>query len=186
MINAFLSLKNQENIIKDVVMHKLDVHRDSRGLLMETLKETWSDVFVRPVLQFGQSYFSITEPGFARDEDKWHNHPTKQTDRFIILKGNAVVALYDWRKDSPTFGKLNLFIMGEKNGDDNQYLLLIPQNVLHGFCTMGKDPCHLISYPSQSYDPKEEGRVSFAEVDAKFKDGTPFSWEAVRKEFVQS
>ncbi len=182
-MDPFLSLKNQENLIKDVVLHKLEVHRDPRGLLMETLKETWSDVFVRPALQFGQSYFSITQPGFARDEDKWHNHPTKQTDRFVILKGNAVVALYDWRKESPTNGRLNLFAMGEKNGDDNQYLLLIPVNVLHGFCTVGDKPCYLISYPSQHYDPSEEGRIPFSEVNVKFQDSTLFSWEAVRQQF---
>lgn len=184
-MDPFLSLKNKENLIDGVILHKLEVHRDHRGLLMETLKETWPDVFVRPTLQFGQSYFSITQPGFARDEDMWHNHPIKQTDRFVILKGNAVVALYDWRKVSPTFGRLNLFLMGEKNGDDNQYLLLITQNILHGFCTVGNEPCHLISYPNQVYNPAEEGRISFSEVNAKFLDGTVFSWERVRKQFEQ-
>lgn len=179
----FLTFKNQTNLIADVVLHKLTVHRDERGLLMETLREDWSDVFERPQRQFGQSYYSVTQPGFARDENEWHNHPTKQIDRFIILKGNAVVALYDWREESKTKGTLNLFLMGEKNGDDDQYLLFIPQNTLHAFCTVGQEECHLISYPTQRYDSSEEQRIPFSKVGVSLPDGTPFTWEAIRKQF---
>lgn len=180
----FLTFKNQKNLIADVVLHQLVMHRDERGLLMETLKEDWTDVFHRPDLQFAQSYYSVTQPGFARDEEFWHNHPTKQTDRFIILQGNAVVALYDWREDSKTKGILNLFLMGERNGDDDQYLLLIPKNVLHGFCTVGDKPCHLISFPDHLYDPKEEGRIPFSQVSALLPDGTAFNWKTVREQFL--
>lgn len=179
----FLSFSNQKNLIDGVVLHKLTIHRDARGMLVETLKEDWKEVFHRPNLQFGQSYFSITNPGFARDEDKWHVHPTKQVDRFVIVSGSAVVALFDWRKDSKTKDVLNLFVMGEVNEDDNQYLLPIPKNVLHGFCTAGKKPCYLVSYPNHTYDPKEEGRIPFSEVDARLPDGTPFSWNSIREQF---
>ena len=179
----FLSYNNQKNVIDGVKLHKLTIHRDPRGSLMETLREDWADVFHRPTLQVGQSYYSVTMPGFARDEDKWHLHPTKQTDRFVILKGNAVVALYDWRKGSETYGVLNLFLMGERNGDDDQYLLLIPINVLHAFGTVGNEPCHLISYPDHTYDPNEEGRIPFSQVNAKLPGGTAFSWKAVREQF---
>lgn len=179
----FLSLTNQKNLIAGVKLHKLTIHRDLRGMLVETLRDDWEDVFHTPDLQFGQSYCSVTLPGFARDEDKWHNHATKQTDRFVIIRGSAVVALYDWRKGSSTEGILNLFQMGEINGDDNQYLLLIPQNVLHGFCTIGKEPCYLVSFPDHLYDPAEEGRVPFIQAGAKFPDGSLFSWDSIRKQF---
>ena len=179
----FLTFKNKKNLIADVMLHKLAIHRDERGLLMETLREDWSDVFHRPEMQFGQSYYSITQPGFARDETDWHNHPTKQTDRFVILKGSAVVALYDRREGSKTKGMLNLFLMGEISGDDDQYLLLIPKNVLHAFCTVGKEACYLISYPSQRYDAAEEGRISFSDAGVLFPDGTPFNWKVIREQF---
>lgn len=179
----FLTFKNRQNLISGVKLHKLKMNRDRRGTLVETLKETWGDVFKRPDARFTQSYQSETMPGFARDEDRWHNHPTKQVDRFVILKGNAVVALYDWRKESSTHGRLNLFLMGELNGDDDQYLLLIPTNVLHAFCTIGNKSCFLISFPTHIYDPNEEGRVPFGKVNVRFPDGTPFSWEVIRSHF---
>lgn len=182
----FKSFKNQGELIAGVALHQLTIHRDKRGSLMETLREDWPEVFHRPQLQFGQSYFSVTQPGFARDEDKWHVHPTKQTDRFIVLAGHAVVALYDWRKDSKTYGMLNLFSMGEGNGDENQYLLLIPINVLHAFCTIGDMPCELLSFPDHTYDTTEEGRIPLEQAAVTFSDGSAFSWSTIREQFKKN
>ncbi len=180
----FLSLNNQKNLIDGVKLFKLKVNRDPRGVLVETLKTNWPEVF-NENLPFAQTYYSITNPGVARDEDLWHCHPTKQVDRFVIIKGQAVFALFDNQKGSPTFGQLNLFLMGEGNSDDNQFLLLVPKNVLHGFCAVGKEPCYLLNYPTSLYDPKEEGRFPFAEAGAKLADGTPFSWKLVRDSFTR-
>lgn len=155
----FLSFKEQNNLIDGVLLHKLKVNHDQRGLLIETLKTNWLDVFSEDS-SFYQTYFSLTKPGFARDENMWHVHPT-QTDRFVVVKGNIVFALCDEREDSPTKGALNLFLMGEKNDVDNQYLLLIPHRVLHSFCVVGQESAYLLAYPSRLYDPKEEGRVPF-------------------------
>lgn len=183
MEKDFITLSNQVNIIEDVKLHKLVIHRDERGMLMETIKIGWEGI-LDETMPFGQTYYSITNPGFARDESDWHCHPTKQTDRFVILKGDVVIALYDWRKESKTYGKLNLFLMGDHSGDDNQYLLLIPKNVLHATCNVGKEPARYLGNPTHVYDPSEEGRIPFSQVPVAFSDGTPFSWDAVRKHFA--
>lgn len=177
----FLSLKNSKNLIKGVILHPLKINQDERGMLIETLKSNWADVFGEN-LPFNQTYFSLTNPGFARDENLWHVHPT-QTDRFVVIKSSIVFAIYDQRENSQTRGILNLFLMGEKNDADNQYLLLIPPKVLHSFCVVGQESVYLLAYPNKLYNPKEEGRVSFKETKAKFPDGSPFSWERIRKEF---
>lgn len=178
----FLYLNNQKDLIEGIELHKLVIHRDDRGLLMETLSTKWDNI-INELLPFGQTYFSVTNPGFARDEDEWHNHPTKQVDRFVVLQGDVVIAAYDWRKESKTYGLLNLFLMGEVNGDDNQYLLLIPKNVLHSTCNVGKKPLLYLGNPTHVYDPSEEGRVSFSEIDAKLSNGTSFSWQKIREQF---
>lgn len=178
----FLTYNNHKDLIDGVKLQKLTIHRDPRGLLVEVLRSDWEGI-VDKEHPYGQTYRSVTFPGFARDEDQWHNHPTRQVDRFVVVNGSAVFALYDWRKESPTFGKLDLFLMGDINGDDNQYLLLIPKNVLHGFCTVGKNPCILLGNPTETYDPKEEGRINFSDVTATFSDGTPFAWNSIRAHF---
>ncbi len=165
-------------LIKDVVVYPLKVNRDSRGILVEVLKTNFKKLY-SPHYQFAQCYYSITKPGTARDKDRWHFHPTKQIDRFVVIKGDIVIALYDWRKDSKTYGKLNLFKMGESQGDSGQYTLLIPQNVLHCFKVLGKKEAILLNFPNTLYDPKEEGRIPFKKV--KLSDGSYFSWNKVDK-----
>jgi len=176
-----MDLKNKEGLINEVVLFPLKVYRDKRGFLVEALKTEWTEVYGenRP---FAQNYFSKTEIGVARDEDTWHVHKTKQEDRFVVVEGDIVVALFDGRKESSTYRSLNLIGMGEANGDNGQFLLLIPKNVLHCFCVISAKPAILLNYPTTLYDPDEEGRIPFAEAGAKLADGREFSWKIVREE----
>lgn len=178
----FLDLTNQQGKIDGVILFPLKVNRDKRGILVETLKTNWPEIFSKD-RPFSQTYFSITESGAARDENLWHCHPTKQEDRFVAISGDIIVALYDWRRESQTFGVLNLFKMGEANGDNGQYLLLIPKNVLHGFCVISKKSATLLNYPTTLYDKSEEGRIPHNQVKIKLPDGQDFSWQLIRKEF---
>ena len=175
-----LSKLGSYKLIKDVVIHPLKVNRDPRGILVETIKKNWSDIYNKEY-PFAQSYFSITKSNVARDENQWHVHPTKQIDRFVVIQGRIVVALYDWRKNSSTFGLLNLFLMGELPKDKGYYNLLVPKNVLHCFLVVSKKPAVILNFPNQIYDPKEEGRTLFNKV--KLSDGNYFSWNKIRKKF---
>lgn len=168
-------------LIEDVIVKPLKVNRDRRGILVETLKKDWLEVYNKQ-MGFSQNYYSITKAGVARDENQWHYHPTKQIDRFVVMQGDLVVVLYDWRKESKTHQYMNWFAMGESNGDNGQYLLLIPVNVLHCFLVISKKPALLMNFPTQVYDPSEEGRVLFKDVI--LKDGrTTFSWQIVKDSF---
>lgn len=169
-------------LIKEVVIKPLKINRDKRGILVETLKRNWPDVYNEKELSFAQNYFSITKPGVARDEDQWHYHPRKQIDRFVVIQGNIVFVLYDWRKKSPTYKYMNWFKMGESNGDNGQYLLLIPVNVLHCFMVISKKPAIIMNFPTRLYDPKEEGRIPFKEVKL-WDNKTTFFWDNIRKNF---
>jgi dTDP-4-dehydrorhamnose 3,5-epimerase len=176
-VNVFNLNKKNYPLIEDVVVYPLKVNRDERGILVESLKTTWNRVFDSQRRPFAQCYYSITDPGVARDIDRWHCHPTNQEDRFVVIKGDIFVALYDWRKKSKTYGTLNLFNMGESQGDDGQYLLLVPVNVLHCFKNIGQKEAILLNFPTQLYNPQEEGRIPFKEV--KLSDGTYFNWALV-------
>jgi len=175
-----LSKLDKYELIEDVVVRPLTAHRDERGILVETIKKSWKDVYgeKRP---FAQSYFSETKSNVARDEGQWHIHPTKQEDRFVVIKGRVVFALMDNRKDSSTYKLLNLFLMGEMEKDRGYYHLLVPQRVLHCFLVVSKKPSLLINFPTRLYDEKEEGRIDFKKV--KLEDGSNFDWNIVRREF---
>jgi len=168
-----LSKKSSYPLIKGVVVYPLKVNKDERGALTESLKTNWPEVFDFQKRPFAQCYYSITKPGVARDVDRWHYH-YQQEDRFVVIKGKIVVALYDWRKDSSTHGNLNLFSMGESQSNQSQYLLLIPINVLHCFKNIGNQEAILLNFPTKLYDSEDEKRIAFKEV--KLADGKFFDW----------
>lgn len=174
-----LSNKDSVKLIKDVVMHPYKVNQDSSGVLVETMRKDWQDVYGSG-REFFMQYYSETPTGVARDEDVWHYHPTTQDDRFSIIKGEIVVAIVDNREDSETNGLLNLFYI---NARENPYMVLIPRKTLHGFLVVSKEPAILINFPTGLYNPEEEGRVPYEEAQVKLPDGNIFSWELVRKEF---
>ncbi len=173
-----IDLDRRENLIAGVVVHALTVHRDRRGLLVEMLRADWPEI-VAPERPFAQSYYSITYPWIARDEDRWHVHQ-HQEDRFIVCQGDVVLAIYDWRPESPTYGRLNLFLLGESSRTDWQPLVLVPARTLHGFVVVGDRPAVLVNFPTRLYNPADEGRVPFSDVKATFSDGEPFDWERIR------
>ena len=177
-----ISLTNQENLIDGVVLHPLKINSDPRGILVESLKIDWTDVYDPQGLPFAMQYFSITKPNVARDEDLWHVHKF-QTDRFVAISGDMVVAIFDPRSGSKTYGALNLFPMGQTSGEDNQFLLLIPPDTYHGFLTVGAKEVVLENFPTRLYDPSDEGRIPHSEAQAKLQDGTTFSWNLIRQNF---
>jgi dTDP-4-dehydrorhamnose 3,5-epimerase len=174
-----LDNKNSVKLIKDVVMHPYKVNKDSSGVLVETLKIDWGDVYGTG-REFYQQYYSETPSGMARDERVWHYHPTVQDDRFSVVRGEIVVAVGDNRDDSETNGTLNLFYI---NARENPYMVLIPRKTLHGFMVVSKEPAILINFPTGLYNPTEEGRIPYEQAQMKTSDGAIFSWDLVRKMF---
>lgn len=179
----FITLANKDSLklINDVVVHPYKINQDHSGILVETLKKDWTDVYGEGK-EFFMQYYSETQSGVARDEDVWHYHPTIQDDRFSVVKGEIVVAVADNRQDSSTKGLLNLFYI---NSRENPYMVLIPKKTLHGFMVVSKESAILINFPTALYNPQEEGRISYEQAQVKLSDGTTFSWDFVRKNLPQ-
>jgi len=159
----YTTLPNQQGLIEDVILRKLTIHKDESGTLVETLRRDWQDVFDDEGLNFSMQYLSITPSGLVRDKDKWHVHK-KQKDRFICVSGKIVTALYDPREGSKTKGQTNLFLMGPEKQEE-MYMVVIPQDVYHGFMVVSKEPGYLLNFPTQLYTGEDEGRVQNSQLD---------------------
>lgn len=124
--------------IEGVLVEPLVPHVDERGYLMELLR---CDA---PYFQkFGQAYVALNYPGVIR---AWHWHE-KQTDYWVVVKGTIKAVLYDRRPESPTYGVINEFFLGEHQ----PMLLIIPPQVAHGYKTVGVEPSLLINFPTEPY-----------------------------------
>lgn len=126
-------------MIEGIKIKQLKANADERGFLQEILRS--DEGFFEG---FGQIYISLNYPGVVR---AWHYHK-KQVDFITIIKGMAKVVAYDSRKDSPTFGEVNEFFVGEQN----RILIRIPELVMHGYKTTGIEPCIILNMPTRCYD----------------------------------
>lgn len=176
----FITLKNKDTsrLIEDIVMHPLKVNKDASGLLVETLRTDWKEIYGYG-REFAMQYYSLTASGIARDENTWHYHQM-QEDRFLVVQGAIVTAVVDNRKGSSTNGLLNIFYM---DAYIDPYILLIPKITLHGFLVVSKTPAILLNFPTKIYNPQDEKRMSHSRAKIKFPNEALFSWQLIRNEF---
>src|SRR3990167_2947427 len=127
----FITLKNKNavKLIDGIILYRLKINKDESGIIVETLRKDWEGIYGKN-REFSMQYYSVTDSGIARDEKVWHLHPNYQEDRFIVARGEIVVAVADKRENSPTKDIINLFHM---KAYKDPYILLIPKDTLHGF-----------------------------------------------------
>ncbi|MBU1037212.1 dTDP-4-dehydrorhamnose 3,5-epimerase family protein [Patescibacteria group bacterium] len=150
-------------MIKDVAVKKLKVIKDSRGFLMEIFRN--DDNFFQ---KFGQVYMTVVKKGAAKG---WHYHK-KQDDHFVCILGKALVVLCDFRKNSPTYKKVQKFILTEPKVKGNHLLVKIPRGVLHGFTAYKCSEARIVNIPTEKYNYKKPDEFRFPWNSKK----VPYQW----------
>jgi dTDP-4-dehydrorhamnose 3,5-epimerase len=144
-------------MIEGVKVKELKPLYDDRGHLMEILRAD-DEIFDK----FGQVYITTARPGIVK---AWHYHQL-QDDHFCCVSGKMRLALYDARKDSPTFGQ----IMEWELGLENPKLVKIPAGVYHGFKCISQDQAIVVNIPTREYnrDKPDECRVDAFDNDIDY------------------
>ncbi len=147
-------------MIESVVVKKLRVIPDERGRLMEILRVD-EELFEC----FGQAYITTTYAGIVK---AWHYHKN-QTDNIACVSGMIRVALFDARQDSPTYGEINEFFIGEHN----PVLIRIPKGVYHGWKGVGTKEAIIVNIPTQPYNYKEPDEFRLD----PYENNIPYDWK---------
>jgi dTDP-4-dehydrorhamnose 3,5-epimerase len=134
------------------------------GHLTEVFRTDWG-VTDMPVAQVN---LTTTFPGRIR---AWGIH-RNTIDRLFAASGSVCIVCYDGRHDSPTFGCVNEFILGERN----QGLVVIPPGVYHGWKNVGDDEVAIISMPSQLYDHSGPDRWELPWDSDAARTTIPYRW----------
>jgi dTDP-4-dehydrorhamnose 3,5-epimerase len=134
-------------MIEGVEIKKLITHKDKRGFFRELIRK--SDKFFKG--QFGQLSHSMARKGVFK---AWHLHK-KQTDWICVLIGDIKLVLYDTRKKSKTYERLQEIKIGEKFG---KKVVKIPPGVAHGYKVIN-GPMHIIYVANREYEPKDDLRI---------------------------
>ncbi len=149
--------------IDGVRVRKLRRITDKRGFLVEIMRGDWPEF-----KKFGQAYLTCCNPGWVK---AWHFHE-KQTDSMAVVWGKAKIVLYDFREKSPTYGKMNEFIVS----CSEPLLIQIPPMVMHGFTALGSEPALIVNVPDRlyNYEKPDELREPY---DSK---KVPYDWGKVK------
>lgn len=151
------------NII-DISIHGVEIkylksHPDDRGFFREIVRNT-DPFFTTNDLESPQAFMQWSHSKMARNTVKaWHFHH-KQIDWWYIALGVFDVHLIDNREESPTYKSHMNFKLGDSENGGVEAVVKIPQGVLHGGRVL-TEFAHLFYITSQTYDPKDEGRIPF-------------------------
>ena len=139
--------------IEGVEIKGLVTHHDSRGFFREILKSSYAPYFDQT--NFGQWSHSRMVKNTVK---AWHFHKV-QTDWWYVAVGTIDAVLYDDRLESPTY-KEKLIVRLDGNDPQSSACIKIPPGVLHGLKVLS-DEAHLLYITSETYNPKDEGRLPY-------------------------
>jgi dTDP-4-dehydrorhamnose 3,5-epimerase len=126
-----------DGLVHDVIVQKLVVHRDDRGMLTELFRN--DETAVEPAM----GYLSMTRPGEVRGP---HEH-REQTDVFVFAN-NFIIYLWDPRKGSHSQGIRQKII----TSDENLLQVVVPPGVVHAYQATHPDVNGLcLNFPDQLY-----------------------------------
>lgn len=169
--------KHRSKVINGVRKRRVEYHSDQRGRLGELFTQR-SLAWRTPA----HIYLTTVDYGVTK---AWHLH-LAQTDNFFCVWGRIQLALCDARIESPTFGSVNQFILGE----GSPLLVQIPPGVLHGFKGLWMPHSLVLNMADRVYrleDPDEirvaphpgpEQRQDLERLEIPLEQ-IPFSWTQV-------
>ena len=134
------------------------------GHVTEVARASW-DILERPIVQV---HTTTTLPGRVR---AWGLHQLG-SDRLFVVDGLVKVAVFDGRRESPTFGNVAEFLLSEKNPG----LIVIAPNLYHGWKNIGSTIATIINMPDRMYNHDQPDALDLpwdSEAAARL---VPYQW----------
>lgn len=145
-------------MIQGVKITKRKQILDERGMIMHMLRND-DKIFSK----FGEIYFSCT---FPRAVKAWHLHK-KMTLNYAVIVGKIKLVLFDDRKKSKTYGKIQeIFLSTEKYS-----VITVPPLIWNGFKAIGNKTSIVANCSNIPHDPKEIIRKKFNDPHI------PYDWK---------
>jgi dTDP-4-dehydrorhamnose 3,5-epimerase len=148
--------------IEGAKLKKIKVNKDERGNFIEVLRQD-QDI----IDNLKQVSISTTLPGVIK---AFHMHE-HQTDVWHLIKGKAIVGLYDTRKSSKTFKTKHKLILEES--EDEQFVLKIPIGVAHGYKAIGDKPLTMLYIMDNCYNYETPDEIRMPHDDKEID----FNWD---------
>lgn len=147
--------------IDGVLITPLKIIADSRGAVLHFIKSDSNGYE-----DFGECYFSEINPLAVK---AWKKH-LKQIQNITVPTGVIKIVIYDDRKNSPSFGKLEIHEVGRP---DSYFRITIPSNIWHGFKCVSETPALLVNCANLKHELSESVVLSHENPLI------PFDWDKI-------
>ena len=152
-------MKKIKTSIQDLfIIEKNDIYTDERGVFFEAWnKEKFNKMNLD--INFKQDNISISKKNVLRG---LHIQlaPKSQLKLAQVIQGKALDVIIDLRKESPTFGKHEKFLLDSKK----RQIIHIPEGCAHGFLSLENDT--IFSYKcNKNYRPNKEITINWNDPD---------------------
>lgn len=144
--------------LEGLFLIKNNFYEDERGYFVESFRSSFLDQNF-PNIKFVQENESKSKYGVMRGLH-FQKEPFQQTKLVRVIVGSVLDVVVDLRKKSPTYGKVESFLIDDKN----KLQLLIPRGFAHGFIVTSDEA--IFSYKVDNYyAPSHEDGISFLNSD---------------------
>lgn len=145
--------------LKDCFLIEPKVHKDSRGVFLESFNKRVLEKKLGTTLNFVQDNHSVSKKGVLRGLH-FQKGRHSQAKLVRVIKGEVLDVVVDLRKESPTYRKCFKIRL---SGENNQ-LVFIPKGMAHGFLALKNDT--IFTYKCDEYYHKEsEAGIIFNDKD---------------------
>jgi dTDP-4-dehydrorhamnose 3,5-epimerase len=135
-----------------------ETYSDDRGFFRQTYQTSeLEEALGRPVV-FRQGNHARSDPGVLRG---FHAEPW---DKLVyVAHGRAMAAIADIRPESPTFGQVETFELGD-NGRA-RIRLFVSEGLANSYCTYGTEPVDYLYDVTAEYRPVDKRAIAWDDPD---------------------
>lgn len=148
----------EETSIEGLLVVRWPTHDDDRGFFRQTLQTSeLADVVGRP-LHWRQANHARSEPGVLRG---FHAEPWDKC--VYVARGTVLAAIADIRPDSPTFGHVETFHLGD--GEADRIRLFVSEGLANAYCVHGGQPADYLYDVTAEWHPSDKRAVAWDDPD---------------------
>jgi dTDP-4-dehydrorhamnose 3,5-epimerase len=148
-------VKVHKSNFEGVILLEPKVFNDERGFFVETYNEQLFEANGLKV-HFVQDNHSLSKQAGTIRGMHYQLNPKAQAKLVRVTRGAIFDVVLDIRKNSPTYGKWQGFILSE----DNKRQIFVPKGFAHGFCTLVENT--EVQYKvDEYYSPEHDRGISW-------------------------
>jgi dTDP-4-dehydrorhamnose 3,5-epimerase len=136
----------ERTAIDGLLVVRWETHRDERGFFRQTYVASELEAALGRGVRFVQGNHARSRPQVIRG---FHAEPW---DKLVyVARGTAFAAIADIRPDSPTFGEVATFLLGDEPGDGAR--LFVAEGLGNSYAVVGEDEADYVYDVSREWAP---------------------------------